>query len=621
MGDIVKSSSSGAASIADFEGDLGVLARAIEVQGAHLAWLIGAGCSAMSRIPTAGQLIVRIKHQLYCDANGLDVQDVDPADPRSRRMMEAYFNGANGFPSLGENSEYSVAFEAAYPSPDVRADLIAEMCRGASPNYGHFVLAALMATSRLNVVFTTNFDDLVETAAQAVFEGMTPRPSAVIADLGDPDKAVRAFQKSTWPLIAKIHGDFRSELLKNTTTELQTQDSAMRNVLRTCCGRFGLIVAGFSGRDQSVMNVLRDALADDSSFPSGIYWCYRPSDQPAEEVVSFLRDARSAGRSAVAVPVDNFVELTAAIERAVGLPVPIRTVLNTKRPTRVVTPTPIPNGPTQPYPILRFNAIPVTMMPSEIHLLEEQTTTQLRDLQISMRKARARGLVARQSGGQLVAVGDNGQITRALAPLGATISDRFGDIDWNADVIDPANLGLALDSITLGLGRTKGLSHVLSRRAHQVRVSDATDTSLSRLKSACNSLNGTVPKTSLPWAEALTLNLDRRQGRWWLMLVPEVWVPRGGAPIEDGFAPQTAAERLAIADFIRERRATRYNRDFNAILDAWVRVLCGGLGSREVRTWNLGPGSGVDPVFEISALTAYSRRFLETPPISMGSRS
>jgi len=621
MGDTIDSSPSGAASIADFEGELGVLARAIDVQGAQLAWLIGAGGSAMSGIPTAGQLIVRFKHQLYCDANGLDVQDVDPADARTRRLIEAYFDGANGFPRCGDNSEYSVAFEAAYPLADVRADVIAGLCKGMPPNYGHYVLAALMATNRLGVVFTTNFDDLIETAAQSVFDGVTPRPTAVVADLGDPDKAVRAFQKSTWPLVAKIHGDFRSDRLKNTTAELQEQDSGMRHVLRTSCGQFGLIVAGFSGRDESVMDVLRDALTDDSSFPSGIFWCYRPADTPAPEVVSFLLGARLAGRTAVAVPVDNFVELTSAIERAVQIPTPMRALLETKRPTRVVTPAPMPSGPTQPYPVLRFSALPVTTMPTEVRLLDERKPADLRELQIAVRKSRARGLVARQSGGQLVAVGSDTQLTGAFASLGAPVSDQVASVDWEAADLDPANLGLALDSITLGLGRTEGLRHVLSRRAHQVRVADPKVASLGRLNSACNSLAGTVPKTSLPWAEALTLNLDRRDGRWWLVVVPEVWVPRGGAPTADGFAPQTTAERLAIADFIRERRATRYNRNINSILDAWVRVLCGGTGTREVRTWNLGPGEGLDPVFEISARTAFSRRLQDGAPVSTGATS
>jgi len=102
-----------------------------------------------------------------------------------------------------------------------------------------------MATNRLGVVFTTNFDDLIETAAQSVFDGMTPRPRRWSQTWGS-NQGVRAFQKSTWPLVAKIHGDFRSDRLKNTTIELQEQDSGMRHVLQTSCGQFGLIVAGFA---------------------------------------------------------------------------------------------------------------------------------------------------------------------------------------------------------------------------------------------------------------------------------------------------------------------------------------------------------------------------------------
>jgi NAD-dependent SIR2 family protein deacetylase len=610
MGDTTDSSPLDAALTAGIEGDVGALARAIGVQGGHLAWLIGAGASAMSGIPTAGQLIVRFKHQLYCDAHGLDVQDIDPRDRRTRGLIEQYFDGANGLPDRGDIDEYAVAFGKVYPSADVRADLIAELCRGTAPNYGHYVLAALMATNRLSVVFTTNFDDLIETAALSVFDGMTPRPSAVVADLGDPSKAVRAFQKNSWPLVAKIHGDFRSDRLKNTTEELRTQDDEMRQVLQTACGQYGLVVVGYSGRDDSVMTVLREALAQPASFPSGIFWCYRPTDPPAPAVVSFLRDAQDAGRTVAAVAVDNFVELAGAIERAIQLPASMRTLLESKRPSRVVTSVPLPTGPTQKYPVVRFNALPITLLPAEVRRLDERGATDLRDLQTALRTARARGLIARRSGGQLVAAGHDGQLTAALAATGVTVTDDVVALDWDAPVVDPADLGFALDAFTLGLGRTTGLRHVLSRRAHQVRVSDGSVESLARLRSACHSLSGTVPKTTLPWAEAVTLNLDRRNGRWWLLLVPEVWVPHGGQPTANGFSPQTADERLAIADFIRERRATRYNRDVNAILDAWVRVLCSGLGSREIRTWNLGPGEGIDPAFEITGRTAYSRPLL-----------
>lgn len=612
MGDTTQQSPS----VSGIEGDLGVLARAVAVQGAQLAWLIGAGASVMSGIPTAGQLTFRFKHVLYCDENGLDVQDVDPADPHTRRLIADYFAANYSLPQTGDDDdEYAASFEKAYPSADVRADVIAQLCRGVNPNYGHYVLAALMVSDRLSSIFTTNFDDLIETAAGAMADEMTPRPSVVVADLGDPDKAVRAFQKSSWPLVAKIHGDFRSDRLKNTASELQKQDAAMRHVLGDACSKFGLVVAGYSGRDESVMAVLHEALAVHASYPSGIFWCYRPTDALAPEVVSFLRQAKDAGRTVGAIPVDNFIEMTAAIERAVTLAAPLRTLLETKRPKPTATATPLPSGATTSYPVLRFNALPITALPTQARILEEQRPTDLRELQGAIRRARARGLVARRSGGQLVAVGDDAQLTAALAPMGIAITAETAPFEWTTDQLDTPDLGLAIDALTLGFGRTEGLRHVLSRRAHQVRVSDASVDSLSRLKSACHGLMGIVPKTTLPWAEAVTLNLDYRAGRWWLLLVPEIWVPPGGKQMANGFLPQTAEERVAIADFIRERRATRYNRDVNAILDAWVRLLCGGRGARQVRTWNLGDGVGIDPEFEIVGRTAYSRplRYASTP--------
>lgn len=392
----------------------------------------------------------------------------------------------------------------------------------------------------------------------------------------------------------------------------------MRHLLREACGNFGLVVVGYSGRDDSVMSVLRDSLTDLASFPSGIYWCYRPTDTLAPEVLSFLDEARSAGRNAMAIPVDNFVEMTSAIERSVTFDTPIRSLLESKRPTSIVTPTPLPTGATISYPLIRFNAIPITRLPTDARVLKESHTANLRELQSAIRSARARGFVARRSGGQLVAVGDDSQLAAALEPLGIALTTEAIPFEWDGPNPDTPDLGLALDAVTIGLGRTQGLRHVLSRRAHQIRVSDDSHESLSRLRSACNALMGTVPKTTLPWAEAVTINFDYRVGRWWLLIVPEVWVPRGGRQTQDGILPQTAEERLAISDFIRERRATRYNRDVNAILDAWVRVLCGGRGNREVRTWNLAEGTGIDPTFEIVGHTAYSHPLRDSRATSGG---
>ncbi len=604
MSNVSASPSDLAGSLGAIVGDISQLARAVDVQGAQFAWLLGAGASAMSDIPTAGALILRFKHELYCSAHQLDVQDIDLCDPRTRKSIESYFNGSNGLPPLGDPEEYSVAFETAYPSAELRADFIAALCQGRWPNYGHYVLAALMAAGRLHVVFTTNFDDLVEAGAHSLFEGaeISPRPSLVVASLGEPDVAARALQKGSFPLLAKLHGDFRSVRLKNSVAELASQDAEMRHVLRSACGQFGLIVAGYSGSDASVMEVLTEALKDKDSFPTGIYWCHRPADQPTLEVVNFLTSARTKGKTAFAVPVDNFIELTGAVERSVHLTDNLRRCLKERRPPATLLPAPMPAGPTRPFPILRFNALPVVRLPNQVRCLDEQSPCELADVQRAVRTNRVRGLVARRSGGQLVAVGHEQQLTEALRPLGVSVSDRTETLNWDADDVDPADLGLAIDALTLGLGRTEGLCHVLTRRRHQVRVDDPEASSLTPLKSACGgTLSGMVPKTSLLWAEAVRLSIEPRNGAWWLLVVPEIWV----SPLKDPSAQRT--EQITAGAFIRQKSARRWNPTANTLLDAWVHLLCVDPGPRQVKTWNLGQAEGVDPEFEIAGHTAFSR--------------
>ena len=608
----VAASPVGEANLAAVRGDLSTFARSFSIRGPRLAWFLGAGASAMSDIPTAGALIDRFKHALYCSANNLDVQDIDQNDRRIRARINQYFDGRNGLPPAGDPDEYAVAFETMYPSADVRADFIAGLVRAKRPNFGHYVLAAFMASDLLRIIFTTNFDDLPEQAAHALLDSdfITPRRPIVVAALENAALAKRAFEKDTWPLVAKMHGDFREQRLKNIRTELQEQDQQLRVALLDACQRQGLVVAGYSGRDHSVMEVLRDALRHDSPYPSGLVWCYRASDPPTGDLLDFLVEAQSRGVAVEAIAVDNFIELTGSLEKAVTLPAPVRKWLSARRPNAVPTPTPLPHGATRPYPILRLNALPLTRMPPQAARLHERKPCDLRDAQAAIRTMRARALIARLADGQLIGVGHTTELQQALAPLHAEVTDGRVDLPWSAEPVDNGALGLALDALTLGLGRTNGLRHVLARRGHQVRVLDPNEGSLERLRHACGTLHGTVPKTTLHWAEAVGLTIERRAGEWWLLLVPEIWVPPmpSGQPpnILDVGAWRSEQQRRA-AEFIRERRAQRHNRETNAILDAWVRLLCAGRGPRDVLTWNLQPADGVDPSFELLGQTAYSR--------------
>lgn len=137
--------------------------------------------------------------------------------------------------------------------------------------------------------------------------------------------------------------------------------------------------------------------------------------------------------------------------------------------------------------------------------------------------------------------------------------------------------------------------------------------SLGQIKSACGSLGGIVPGTAVRWSEAAELTLERREGAWWLLISPTIWTPPASGPTTDENRAQRVRDQQAVGEFIRNRRATRYNRAANTILNAWVKTLCAGPGERSVRAWNLGPSDGIDPTFEIDGRTAYSRPLAGTP--------
>jgi len=201
-------------------------ARSFGQRAARLGWLLGAGASVMSNVPSARDLIRRFRHLIYCTETNQATQDVDERDPRIQGRIIAWFGERADLPQPGDGDEYGALFELAYPSPADRAALIRELAASVRPNYGHHVMAALMAVDRLRAVWTTNFDDLPEQAARGLLDShlVEPRRPLVVADLGDPEPAIRALRDESWPLVGKLHGDIRSDRLKNTNTELQRQD-------------------------------------------------------------------------------------------------------------------------------------------------------------------------------------------------------------------------------------------------------------------------------------------------------------------------------------------------------------------------------------------------------------
>ncbi len=147
-------------------------------------------------------------------------------------------------------------------------------------------MANLLAHKIFNVVFTTNFDDLINEACYLYSEGLRPMVAA-------HDSAVTSIRITyDRPKIIKLHGDFLYDNIKNTLHELETLENNTKKKLTQFAQEYGLVVVGYGGRDRSVMDILEVLSRSEEYFKQGVYWCVRSGATPGKRLRSLLRRDR-----------------------------------------------------------------------------------------------------------------------------------------------------------------------------------------------------------------------------------------------------------------------------------------------------------------------------------------
>ena len=560
-------------------------ARRFSLRNANLMWFLGAGSSAAAGIPTATDMVWEFKQTLFVSQRRASPKSVsDLSNPAVRSQLQAHIDSSGTLPVAGAPDEYAALFEAVYPAEADRRLYLDSKMAGAKPSYGHLALATLMRAKLARLVWTTDFDPLMADACAKVYDG-TGYLTTVALDA--PDLAKQSIAEGRWPIEIKLHGDFRSRRLKNTADELRLQDERLRQVLIESCQRYGLIVAGYSGRDSSIMDTFEAAIKP-GAFPSGLFWLHRGDDVPFSRVEQLITRATENGIESALVRIENFDEIMRDLVRlSSGLNTGVLDTFGAQRQRWTAAPAPAGH---RAWPVIRLNALPVLQTPSVCRRIvcaigghaELREAVQASGADILVTRTRA-GVLGFGTDMAMHSVFDGRDIT----------AFDLHTIEARRLRYDSGERGLLREALTRSIARHRGVRFMRKGSTDLLVPEDPRNSLWAALKQQVGSLTGVVPGfPQLRWYEGVGVRLDWAHARLWLLVEPRT--------VFEGIADEN---RAAATDFARERTVKRYNRQLNELIGFWAKHLAVG---DELRAFGI--GDGVDAVFRLSGETAYSRR-------------
>lgn len=266
------------------------------------ALLLGAGASISSGVPSAASCIWEWKRRIVLTNNpGLETQFAELSLPAIRSKIQRWLDTHGKYPRDGAAEEYGIYIKECYPITEDRRAFFQDKVRPAVPHIGYQLVVKLAEVGLLQSVWTPNFDGLAAKAA-----ARSKIISAIEVGVDSQERLFRRPRRNELVCVS-IHGDYRYDALKNTPAELQEQEKTLRGQLIECVKDTPLIVVGYSGRDSSLMNALKDAYTQPGT--GVLYWCGFGDDEMPAEVRCLIAAARSNGRSAYYIPAGGFDDL------------------------------------------------------------------------------------------------------------------------------------------------------------------------------------------------------------------------------------------------------------------------------------------------------------------------
>lgn len=569
----------------------------------NFAWFLGAGASRSAGLPTATDLLWDMKRRHYCSVENQEISRQEMQVEAVQAKIQSYIE-SQGFPPLWDNYEYPECFAKIFGEDKerqrkyIKAMLSEEHV---SLSVGHRVLGAMLASRLTRIAFTTNFDTVIEKAVAEVGGA-----SLSAYHLEGAHSANDALNNEEFPIYCKIHGDFRYDSLKNLPEDLATQNEHLSQTLVNAVNRFGFVVSGYSGRDESVMQLFRSALSAPNPFPHGLFWTGMKGSEPIPAVQALLDAATETGVKAAYVPIETFDSLLSRIWRNIeGKPPEMDGKVRRTETANVNIP--LPDAGTM-APLIRFNALPVRKMPSRCLQLQFTKPVEWADLRMAQQ----------QTEGQLILTkGENvwcwGETEIAEDHFGAALAS-IEAVPLPDDLARPEYLhfrGFIEEALVKALARSKPLLTRTNRSGSWLIVDPHTDDVgvLAPLQNQVGKVSGgisglfTEPTENHPervpvhWSEAARISLEMKGGKSWLQIDPDVWI----------WPPRA---RRDATEFLDGRRSKRFNNKYNALLDAWLELALGPHERNadiEIAPFGRG-GEDENPHFVVGSRTAFARR-------------
>jgi len=272
----------------------------------NLGIFLGAGASASSGIPTAYEMTLDFKRRLFASEKGIDLHLIYQRPYEYEDEIEQWVRIK--YRTDIEN-EYGFFFERCFPSKEARNRYIREILQNSQPSIGYEILAVLVKNGLFPKIFTTNFDNLVQKVL----------PDCVEITENNIDNHKQILKSSAVPVIFKLHGDFREDWLRNLPDETRKLHEELEKVVITHMKVLkGLVIIGYSGRDRSVIKMLREVLKEKDAFPYGIFWCARHG-KVNESVCELLNYGIENGLKVSIVEINDFDGLMVEIYKQLPL--------------------------------------------------------------------------------------------------------------------------------------------------------------------------------------------------------------------------------------------------------------------------------------------------------------